>query len=148
MQYTLTSILEDLDYADTPDFLSSRHQYIQQKTELLSVTANNIGLKVNTNMTQVLQVITTNSNPVLIDSKTIEDVEGFTYLGSKVTTTGDCKEIDTMINKANQAFAMLKPIWRFTTLNILTKIRIFNCNILSVLLYESEFNCPRSPSNA
>ena len=44
----------------------------------------------------------------------------------------------TRISKANQAFAMLRPIWRSTGLSIHTKIRIFKSNILSVLLYGSE----------
>lgn len=135
----MTSILEDLDNADDLGLLSSRHQDIQQKTELLGATASKIGLKVNTKKTQVLRVNTTNRNPVLIDSKLIEDVEEFTNLGSKVTTTEDCnKEIDIRISKANQAFAMLKTIWRATALNIRTKIKIFNRNVLSVLLYGSE----------
>lgn len=96
-------------------------------------------MKVKTKKTQVLRVNNTNRYPVLIDSKPIEDVEEFTYLGSKVTTTGDCnKEIDTRISKANQAFAMLNTIWRSTALNIRTKIKIFNSNVLSVLLYCSE----------
>lgn len=56
IQWTLTSILEDLDYADDPSLLSSRHQDIQQKTELLGAAASKIGLKVNTKKTQVLRV--------------------------------------------------------------------------------------------
>lgn len=69
LQWTLTSILEDLDYADDLGLLSSRHQDIQQKTELLSATASKIGLKVNTKKTKVLRVNTTNRNAILIDSK-------------------------------------------------------------------------------
>lgn len=34
---------------------------------------------------------------------------------------------------------MLKPIWRSTAFNIHTKIKIFNSNVLCVLLYGSEF---------
>lgn len=132
LQWRLPSILEDLDYADDLGLLSSRHQNIQQKTELLSATANKIGFQVNTKKTQVVRVKTTNSNPVLINSKSIEDVEEFTFLSSKVTTTGDFnKEIDTRISMAKQAFAMLRPIWRSTELNIHTKFMIFNSNLLS-----------------
>lgn len=67
--------------------LNSRH--IQQKTEHLNSTANKIGLKINTKKNQVLRLITTNCNPILVNNKPLEDVEEFTYLGSKVTTTGD-----------------------------------------------------------
>ena len=40
--------------------------------------------------------------------------------------------------KNQQAFAILKPIWRSKALKTSTKIRIFNSNVKSVLLYESE----------
>ena len=69
----------------------------------------------------------------------MEDVRDFVYLGSKMTTDGDCdQEINTRITKANQAFAMLKTIWRSTGLSSYTKVRIFKSNVLSVLLYGSE----------
>lgn len=52
-------------------------------------------------MTQVLLVNTTNRNPVLFESKLVDNVEEYTYLGSKVTTIGECNiEIDTRISKA------------------------------------------------
>lgn len=97
MQWPLSSIIEDLDYADDLGLLSNRHQYIQQKAKLLGVTSNKTGLKGNTIKTQVLRVNTTNkNNPVLINSKPIKDVEESTSLGSKFTTT------TTAIRKSTQ----------------------------------------------
>jgi hypothetical protein len=37
-----------------------------------------------------------------------------------------------------QAFAMLKPVWRSTTLRTSTKLRLFNSNVKYILLYGSE----------
>jgi hypothetical protein len=69
----------------------------------------------------------------------LKDIQEFVYLGSKVTTDGDCdQDVNTRINKDNQAFAMLRPIWRTTSLSIHTKIKIFKSSVLSVLLYGSE----------
>lgn len=97
LQWPLSSIIEDLDYADDLGLLSNRHQYIQQKAKLLGVTSNKTGLKGNTIKTQVLRVNTTNkNNPVLINSKPIEDVEESTSLGSEFTTT------TTAIRKSTQ----------------------------------------------
>lgn len=77
--------------------------------------------------------------PVSVDGTALEDVQEFVYLGSKMTTNGDCNaEVNTRISKENQAFAMLKPIWRSTALSIHTKIRIYKSNVISVLLYGSE----------
>lgn len=62
------------------------------------------------------------------------------YLRSKFTTIGDwSKDISIRFSTANKAFAMLKPVLRSTGLNIHTKIRILNSNILSFFLYGSEY---------
>ena len=42
------------------------------------------------------------------------------------------------INKARHAFSTLRPIWRSTALSLRNKIRIFNTNLKSVLLYGLE----------
>ena len=139
IQWTLTSQLEDLDYADDIGLLSHRYQDAQLMTESLTQTDSTIGLKVNEKNTKVLRKNAITNNPVTVSGRPIEDVQEFVYLGSKVTTDGDCDvKVTTRISKANQAFAMLRPIWRSTGLSIHTKIRIFKSNILSVLLYGSE----------
>ena len=55
IQWTLTSQLEDLDYADDIGLLSHRYQDAQLKTESLTQTASTIGLKVNEKKTKVLR---------------------------------------------------------------------------------------------
>ena len=131
------TVLEDLDYADYIGLLSSKHQDVQQKAALLSKTANAIGLKVNTKTTQVLRKNTRVNDPVIIDGKQTEGVEEFTYLGNKVTTTGDCdQEINT--RKTNQAFDMQKTVWRTTNLSVNTKKIIFRSNVSCVLQYGAE----------
>ena len=44
----------------------------------------------------------------------------------------------TRKRKAQQAFAILKPVWRCKSLSTSTKLRIFNSKVKSVLLYGSE----------
>ena len=139
IQWNLTSVLEDLDYADDVGLLSHRHQDIQQKIERLSQAANTIGLRINQKKTKVMRTNTTNNSLIRVNDKTLEVVEEFVYLGSKLSTEGDChQEINTRISKANQAYAMLRSIWRASGLSIHTKLRIFKSNVLSVLLYGSE----------
>ena len=139
IQWSLSSILEDIDYADDIALLSSRHQDIQTKTSSLNEIASTIGLRVNRQKTKIMRNNKTINTPVTIDEEEIEDVKEFTYLGSKMTTNGDCDlEINSRISKAKQAFALLRPIWRTSSLGLQTKIRIFKSNVLSVLLYGSE----------
>ena len=60
-------------------------------------------------------------------------------MGTKVTTTSEChQDINTRIRKANQAFAMLKPVWRTTNLSVQTNLKIFRSNVLYALLYGAE----------
>ena len=69
----------------------------------------------------------------------IEDVSKFNYLGSIISKTGGTDEdITTRITKARLAFTTLKPIWRSTNIRPHTKLRLFNTNVRSVLLYGSE----------
>ena len=54
------------------------------------------------------------------------------------TTGGTDEDITSRINKARHVFAMLKPVWNSSQITIRTKLRIFNSNIKSVLLYGAE----------
>ena len=68
---------------------------------------------------------------VRLDQSNIEEVEEFTYLGSMRNKTGGTDEdIAARRKKAQQAFAMLTPVWRGKDLRTATKIRIFNINML------------------
>ena len=62
-----------------------------------------------------------------------------TCLGSIVSKKGGTDEdIQARIGKARKAFAMLRPIWRFTALTTKIKLRVFGSNVKAVLLYDSE----------
>ena len=64
--------------------------------------------------------------------KDIEEDNKFTYLGSVVTDKGGTDEdVKNRNAKARNAFNILKTVWN--TLSF--KIRLFNTNVKSVLLY-------------
>ncbi len=86
-----------------------------------------------------MRINANNQSKTKIRGSEIDDVVQFTYLGSVISTTGGTdEEILARKKKAQQAFAILKPIWRSKVLRTSTKIRIFNSNVKSVLLYGSE----------
>ena len=100
--------------------------------------AEKVGLKVNTSKTKILTVNGKNTN-ITINQTLVEEVEKFTYLGSVVTPDGGAfKDVETRITKANYTFRTLINIWRSTTISTKTKLKIFNSNIKSVLLYGAE----------
>ena len=150
IRWTLTSILEDLDYADDIGLLSSRHKNARKDGQTCKKSWTNsqqqhhiLCLKLNTAKTKLTRINYNTDNPITINninnSDALEDVQDFAYLGSKITTDGDsAKDVMARIRKASQTFAMLKPIWKSKQLRLETKLRLYNSNVLSVLLYGSE----------
>ena len=124
--WTLTSVLEDLDYADDIVLLAHRHQDMQDKTNALATTAGNLGLKINIKKTRHLRMNGRNNESILVNGEVVDGVDHFTYLGSKVSTSGDGEEeILVRISKASQAFASLRSTWRSKNISQKTKIRFF-----------------------
>ena len=77
--------------------------------------------------------------PILIDGKDAEDVDSFTYLGSIVNKTGGVEQdITARVGKVRSSFNKLIKVWKSSQYSIRTKTRIFNSNVLTVLLYGSE----------
>ena len=74
----------------------------------------------------------TNNSPIMLEKSAIENVSLFTYLGSIVSTNGGTSEdAKARIGKARAAFNILQKIWK-------CKVRIFNTNVRTILLYGSE----------
>ena len=139
IQWTLLDQLDDLDFADDLALLSQKLQHMQEKTSILEETAAKIGLKINKEKTKIMRINTTNTDPIKLRNEDLEEVEEFTYLGSKVNTTGGTdNDIKIRICKARTAFNLLKKVWNTRQISRNTKIKIFNSNVKAVLLYGSE----------
>ena len=66
-------------------------------------------------------------------------MDAFTYLGSIIDKKGGTDaDVRTRIGKARTAYLQLRNIWSTKVVSIRTKIRLFNSNIKSVLLYGAE----------
>ena len=139
IKWTFQECLEDLDYADDITLISQRFQDLQTKTTDLAATAQQIGLMINTNKTKVMKINAKQHLALMIDNRQVEEVDDFTYLGSKITSDGNSeKDVQQRINKARGAFAALGNIWKSTKLKTNTKLKIFRSNVLGVLLYGAE----------
>ena len=136
IRWTLTSVLEDLDYADDIALLAHRHQDMQAKTNALAATAGSLGQQINTKKTRHLRMNGRTNESTMVNGEVVDEVDHFTYLGSKVSTSGDGEgEILVRISKASQAFALPRGTWRSKKISQKTKIRFFKSNVLSTLLY-------------
>ena len=119
--------------------LAHRLQDTQEQLDQLHYTGQRTGLKVNISKTKTMRINTHQHNNVMLNGKIIEDMGKFKYLGSIVSCTGGTEEdIKARRKKAQQAFAMLRPVWRCKAFCMKTKIQIFSSNVKSILLYGSE----------
>lgn len=139
IQWSLTQFLEDLDYADDLALLSHKHEHMQQKTNAIVIEAEKVGLSVNTKKTQIMKIQKCKPDAIKIKDNCLEEKEQFTYLGSVVTTDGGTDDdVNSRLGKARAAFNILRPVWNSRSISQNTKIRIFNSNVKSVLLYGCE----------
>ncbi|VDO87146.1 unnamed protein product [Schistosoma margrebowiei] len=139
IQWTAQNQLDDLDFADDLALLSHTHEQMQIKTASVAAISASVGLNIHKGKTKVLKFKTENSNPITLDGETLEDVESFTYLGSIIDEQGGSDaDVKARIGKARAAFLQLKNIWNSKQLSTNTKVRIFNTNVKTVLLYGPE----------
>ena len=102
----------------------------------LTKEAGKLGLAINVKKTRALRVNTSKTEPFMLGGESTEDVDGFIYLGSKVTKDGGAaQDVVQRIQKANGAFVQLYPLWRNNKISNRTKIRIFRSNVKSAPLY-------------
>ena len=131
--------LEDLEFADDVCLLSNTKEQMQRKINALSETGKKVGLKINKEKTKLLSINCRNNIPLNIEGETIEQVHKFSYLGSVINEKGGTEEdTKTRIQKAQFTFNSLKKIWQSKEISLKTKLRIFNSNVKSVLLYGAE----------
>ena len=140
IQWTPWTQLEDLDFADDLALLSHNLKQMQTKTTKLAETSTRLGLNIHPQKTKVLKINTSNKKFVKINEIELKEAETFTYyLGSVINQKGGTDEdVKARIGKARTAFILLKNIWKAKNITHRTKIRLFNSNVKSVLLYGSE----------
>ncbi|KAA5586514.1 hypothetical protein F3G61_32285, partial [Pseudomonas aeruginosa] len=136
MPWTADEDLEDIDFADDICLLATNRQQLQNKADDLVDEAEKAGLRINFSKTKEMRINTTDSAPMSIKGRHIEQVGSFCYLGSIVDDRGGTEaDIAARINKARAAISQLRPVWSSSTLTRRTKVRIFNSNVKSVLLF-------------
>ena len=130
--------LSDVDFADDIAVLESCKQRLQELLDKVRERGGHVGLKINNEKTKCMA---TTDSPLSITcgDQHIEQVVHFKYLGSIIESTGSTtKEVLTRIGQANGAFNRLRKVWRSQSFSIRLKLRLFNSNVMPVLLYAAE----------
>ena len=74
-------------------------------------------------------------NSIKIYDTELEDIDEFTYLGSTVTRDGGAKaDIQKRLSKARVSFNLIGKVWKLESHRRKMKLRIFQSNVLPVLL--------------
>ncbi|KAH9583298.1 Laminin subunit gamma-1 [Schistosoma haematobium] len=131
--------LDDLDFADDLALLSQTQQQMQEKTNSVAAASAAVGLNIHKGKSKTPRYNTACTNPITIDGEDLEDVKTLTYLGSIIDEQGGSDaDVKAQIGKPRGAYLQLKNIWNSKQLPTNTKVRIFNTNVKTVLLYEAE----------
>ena len=139
IQWTLWTQLEDLDFADDLALLSHIQAQMQEKTTGLDKLSRSVGLHIHPRKSKVFGVNTIKEPAIVVNQEKLEEVDSFVYLGSVIDRKGGTEaDIKSRIGKARTAFIALNKIWKDRKISLRTKLRLFNSNVKSVLLYGSE----------
>ena len=110
-QWSIFSLLEDLDYADDIALLSTTANHLQKKAQMLTKNAKKTGLQINHKKTKVMCMSLKERPQIKMDEEELEVVTDFTYLGSNISVENSVhKEISARINKARNSYCSLRNI--------------------------------------
>ena len=139
IQWTMWKHLEDLDFADDLALLSHNSHQMQDKTTALYNVSRQLGLNIHKGKTKVMRLNTESTDKIKLNGEDLGDIDKFIYLGSNIDKDGGAdNDIKIRIGKARNIFHQLRNIWSSRIISTATKLRLFNSNVKSVLLYSSE----------
>ena len=110
----------------------------------VEVESEKVGLKLNIQKTRIMA-----SCPITsweIDGETVETVSDFIFLGSKITTNGDCShEIKRRLLLGRKVMTNLDSIFKSRGITLPTKVRLVKAMVFPVVMYGCEsWNCEES----
>jgi len=97
--------------------------------------AGYVGLIINCKKTEALFLNCEQTSVVVLEEE-VAQVEDFCYLGSMISSP--LRDLRRRRGIARSAFWKLETVWRSQSLNLETKLRLFDSLVLSVMLYGAE----------
>ena len=102
-----------------------------------------VGLKLNIQKTKIMA-----SSPIIswhIDGETMETVTDFIFLGSQITSDGDCShEIKRRLFLGRKFMTNLDSILKSRAITLLTKVRLVKVMVFPVVVYGCELDYKES----
>ena len=101
----------------------------------VKVESEKVGLKLNIQKMKIMA-----SGPITsweIDGETVETVSDFIFLGSKITTDGDCSHKRRLL-LGRKVMTNLDSIFKSRDITLPTKVRIVKAMVFPVVMYGCE----------
>ena len=134
------TLVNNLRFADDIDLIDEDYRSLQEQLEKTRAVVEQAGLILNVGKTKTMAFSDRKiEQEIQIESKNVENVDKFEYLGSLLSWDNNCsEEIRRRIGKAAGAMASLRHVWNGKKLTVQNKLRILTACVFSVLLYASE----------
>ena len=103
----------------------------------VKVESEKVGLKLNIQKTKIMASGPTTS--LEMDGETVETVSDFIFLGSKITTDGDCShEIKRRLLLGRKFMTNLDSIFKSRDITLPTKVRLVKAMVFPVVMHGCE----------
>ena len=131
--------LSHLIFADDIILFAKSPEELQSMLTDIHIASEPVGLNMHLEKTKVMLNDHTTKSPVIVNSKVIEEVDSYVYLGKTVTNNGDLlPEIKKRICLGWTAFGKVDNIMRSRKISMKIKRKVFNEYILPVMTYGCE----------
>ena len=129
--------INNLRYADDTTLIAESEEELKSLLMMLKEESEKAGLKLNIQKMKI-----TASGPITswqIDGETMETVTDFIFLGSKITTDGDCShEIKRCLLLGIKAMTNLDSIFKNRGITLPTKVHLVKAIVFPVVMYGCE----------
>ena len=125
--------INNLRYADDTTLMAESEEKLKSLLMKVKVESEKVGLKLNIQKTKIMA-----SGPITsweIDGETVETVSDFIFLGSKITTDGDCShEIKRRLLLGRKVMTNLDSIFKSRDITLPTKVRVVKAMVFPVVI--------------
>ena len=126
--------INNLRYADDTTLMAESEEELKSLLMKVKVESEKVGLKLNIQKMKIMA-----SGPATsweIDGETVETVSDFIFLGSKITTDGDCShEIKRHLLLGRKVMTNLDGIFQSRDITLLTKVHLVKAMVFPVVIY-------------
>ena len=129
--------INNLRYADDTTLIAESEEELKSLLMKVKEESEKVGLKLSIQKTKIMV-----SGPITsweIDGETVETVSDFIFLGSKITTDGECShEIKRYLLLGRKVMTNLDSILKNRGITLPTKVRLVNAMVFLVVMYGCE----------